>query len=100
MKRTLRGTKQEGGGRNGQPDFERAARMAEEMDPSLLGAMQDTINKYGSKSQGELLQELKNYKSTGMMDEKSLNDVAQKLMPMLTPEQQRRLFDVMGQLKR
>ena len=100
MKRTLRGTKQDGGAKNGRPDFERAARMAEEMDPSLLGTVQDTINKYGSKSQGELLQELKNYKNTGMMDDKSLNDVAQKLMPMLSPEQQRRLFDVMGQLKR
>lgn len=100
MKRTLKGSKTGGNAQKPPMDYEQAARMAQNLDQETMGNIQDTVNRYSGKSQGELLQELKNYKNSGMMDERELNNVAQKLMPMLTPEQQRRLFDVMGQLKK
>lgn len=100
MKRSLRGSKPGGGAQKPETNEERAAHIAQNMDPNTLNTIQDTINQYGGRSQSELLRELKNYKNAGHMDEGALDNVAQRLMPMLTPEQQRRLFDVMGQLKK
>ena len=100
MKRSLRGSKQGGDAQKPRMDEERAARMAQNMDADTMNTIQNAVNQYGGKSQSELLRELQNYKNSGMMDDGALDSVAQRLMPMLTAEQQRRLFDVMGQLKK
>ncbi len=101
MKRSLKGMKT---GENAQKsphlDYERAASMAQNVDAGILNNVQDALNQYGGKSRSELMRELKNFKSAGMIDEHSLGNVAEILMPMLTAEQQRRLFDVMGELKK
>lgn len=98
MKRTLKGTKSSA--QTPPMDNESVRRAAQNMDESTMGTIQDAINRYGGKSQDELMRELKNYRNSGGMDERDLENVAQKLMPMLTEEQQRRLFHVMGELKR
>ena len=99
MKRSLKGSKT-GGTQKPPMDYEEAVRMAQNMDQSTMNTIQDTVNKYGGKSQSELLRELKNCKKTGVMNDQELDNVAKQLIPMLSPEQQRRLFDVMGELKK
>ncbi len=99
MKRSLKGSKT-GGTQRPPVDYEEAVRMAQNMDQGTINTIQDTVNKYSGKSQSELLRELKNYKKSGGMNDQELDNVAQRLMPMLSPEQQRRLFDVMGELKK
>ncbi|HWS30670.1 MAG TPA: hypothetical protein VN512_11265 [Clostridia bacterium] len=99
MKRSLKGSKT-GGTQKPPMDYEEAVRMAQNMDQSTMNTIQDTVNKYGGKSPNELMRELRNCKQAGIMDNRELDNVAKRLMPMLTEEQQRRLFDVMGELKK
>lgn len=74
------------------------AEMLGQMDPNILGSMQNAVEHYSGKSDNELLQELRQYRAAGAFDDKALQDVAARLAPMLTPEQQQRLFSVMQQL--
>ena len=51
------------------------------------------------RSVRELMEELMRGKSSGMIDEAKLNDVAARIAPMLTPEQLSRLSAVMERLR-
>ena len=88
MKRDLRGY-----GRGEQrPNYESMAQNAmNSADPEQLKSMEDAMNYYGGKSEGELMEE--------MIDEAKLNDVAARIAPMLTPEQLSRLSAVMERLR-
>ena len=92
MKRDLRGY-----GRGEQrPNYESMAQNAmNSADPEQLKSMEDAMNYYGGKSEGELMRG----KSSGMIDEAKLNDVAARIAPMLTPEQLSRLSAVMERLR-
>ena len=92
MKRDLRGY-----GRGEQrPNYESMAQNAiNSADPEQLKSMEDAMNYYG----GELMEELMRGKSSGMIDEAKLNDVAARIAPMLTPEQLSRLSAVMERLR-
>jgi len=96
MKRDLRGY-----GRGEQhPNYESMAQNAmNSADPEQLKSMEDAMNYYGGKSEGELMEELMRGKSSGMIDEAKLNDVAARIAPMLTPEQLSRLSAVMERLR-
>ena len=87
MKKDLRGY-----GRGEQrPNYESMAQNAmNSADPEQLKSMEDAMNYYGGKSEG---------KSSGMIDEAKLNDVAARIAPMLTPEQLSRLSAVMERLR-
>ena len=91
MKRDLRGY-----GRGEQrPNYESMAQNAmNSADPEQLKSMEDAMNYYG-----ELMEELMRGKSSGMIDEAKLNDVAARIAPMLTPEQLSRLSAVMERLR-
>ncbi len=69
-----------------------------QVDPNAFGAMQNAVEHYSGRSDNELMQELRQYRSAGAFDDKALQDVAARLAPMLTPEQQQRLFSVIQQL--
>ena len=71
---------------------------AEQMGPENMDNIQEALNRYGGKSDEELLQELKGLKENGVVNDTALQDVAQKIAPMLSPEQQQRLMQVMRQL--
>ena len=96
MKRDLRGY-----GRGEQrPNYESMAQNAmNSADPEQLKSMEDAMNYYGGRSEGELMEELMRGKSSGMIDEAKLNDVAARIAPMLTPEQLSRLSAVMERLR-
>ena len=96
MKKDLRGY-----GRGEQrPNYESMAQNAmNSADPEQLKSMEDAMNYYGGKSEGELMEELMRGKSSGMIDEAKLNDVAARIAPMLTPEQLSRLSAVMERLR-
>ena len=66
MKRDLRGY-----GRGEQrPNYESMAQNAmNSADPEQLKSMEDAMNYYGGKSEGELMEELMRGKSSGMIDE-------------------------------
>ncbi len=69
-----------------------------QVDSNAFGAMQNAVEHYSGRSDNELMQELRQYRSAGAFDDKALQDVAARLAPMLTPEQQQRLFSVIQQL--
>ncbi len=93
MKRTLKGSK-------AQPlNMDEAARVAANLDQGTLGNIQDVVNRYGGKSDGELLNELRNARSSGAFNAEELENVARRITPMLSPEQQQKLLSVMQQLK-
>ena len=93
MKKDLRGY----GRREQRPNYESMAQNS--ADPEQLKSMEDAMNYYGGKSEGELMEELMRGKSSGMIDEAKLNDVAARIAPMLTPEQLSRLSAVMERLR-
>ena len=92
MKRTLRTSKS-------MPDMNEVKKAAEQIDPSMLGNVQNVVDKYGNKSEAELMQELTSAKQSGLIDPVALASVAGRIAPMLTPEQQQRLQSVLKQLQ-
>ncbi len=92
MKRTLRTSKPI-------PNMDEMKKAAEQADPNLLGNVQNVVDKYGNKSEAELMQELTAAKQSGLIDPAALSSVAEKIGPMLTPEQQQRLQSVLKQLQ-
>ncbi len=94
MKRTLRGCKS-----SGLPDLDELARQAQNLDPSQLQDVQQVVEQYKGKSEQELFAELRAARENGVIDPAELNGVAQKLAPMLTPDQKQRLFQVMQRLQ-
>ena len=92
MKRTLRTSKPI-------PNMEEMKKAAEQVDPSMLGNVQNVVDKYGGKSEAELMQELAAAKQSGLIDPAALASVAGRIAPMLTPEQQQRLQSVLKQLQ-
>ena len=99
MKRSIRDQKsrpnQAAQGRPGMQDQEA---LLKQVPPEKLGEMQDAVSQLSGKSQNELMQELRQCRAAGVFDDKALADVAARLAPMLTPEQQKRLFSVMREL--
>jgi len=93
MKRTLKGSRQPF------PNMENMKNAVQNADPDMMNNVQDAINKYGSKSEGELMGELINAKQSGLIDPNELAGVAQKIAPMLNEEQRQRLDSVLRQLK-
>lgn len=93
MKRTLKGSRQPF------PNMENMKNAVQNADPGMMNNVQDAINKYGSKSEGELMGELMNAKQSGLIDPNELAGVAQKIAPMLNEEQRQRLDSVLRQLK-
>lgn len=63
-----------------------------------LNDMQSAINHYSGKSDGDLMRDLKNM--TSGVDSRQLKDVQQKLSPMLTPQQQQKLSQILSQLNK
>ena len=92
MKRTLRTSKP-------MPNMEEMKKAAEQVDPNMLGNVQNVVDKYGGKSEAELMQELSAAKQSGLIDPAALASVAGHIAPMLTPEQQQRLQSVLKQLQ-
>ncbi len=92
MKRTLRTSKPI-------PNMDELKKAAQQADPSLLGDVQSVVDKYGGKSEAELMQELTAAKQSGLIDPDALRSVAGRITPMLTPEQQQRLQSVLNQLQ-
>lgn len=82
------------------PNYESMAQDAlNTADPQQLKNMEDAVSYYGGKSEGELMQELLRGKSSGLIDEAQLNDVAARIAPMLTGEQLARLNAVLDRLR-
>lgn len=96
MKRTLQGSK---GTKIPLPNMEDLNRMTENMDPSQYNEIQNIVERYSGKSESELMNELRSARQKGAIDANELAKVAQRLAPMLTPEQQQRLLQVMSQLQ-
>lgn len=68
------------------------------MNPDMMGNINEAVSRYGGKSETELMNELAGAKEHGLLDAAQLSDVAAKLAPMLTPEQRERLSAVLRQL--
>ncbi|MBR5292036.1 MAG: hypothetical protein IKU32_03875 [Clostridia bacterium] len=92
MKRTLRNSKP-------MPNMDEMKKAAEQIDPGMLGNVQNVVDKYGNKSEAELMQELAAAKQSGLIDPAALASVASRIAPMLSPDQQQRLQSVLKQLQ-
>lgn len=99
MKRTLQGSKSKKTPLPNIPNMENAGSILENADPAQINEIQNIMEHYGAKSESELMGELRQARQAGTIDPNELASVAQKLAPMLTPEQQQRLFYVMQQLQ-
>ncbi len=93
MKRSLRGSRQQP-----LPDMKDLEQTAQSIDPAMLSGVQSMVDKYGGKSEQELIGELAAAKRSGAIDPNELSAVAGKLAPMLTAEQKQRLESVLRQL--
>ncbi|MEA5059539.1 MAG: hypothetical protein EOM66_07700 [Clostridia bacterium] len=96
MKRTLQGSK---GTKTPLPNMDEINRMSQNVDPNQLNEVQNIVEHYSGKSETELMKELRSARQKGVINPNDLANVAQRLAPMLTPEQQQRLIQVMDQLK-
>ena len=78
-------------------------KLISQADPRTVNNIQRTIDTYSGRSDAELMGELKRMTGAQMRDGSLTPDgmdaVAAKLAPMLTPEQQRRMQQVLRQLK-
>ena len=87
----------------GMPTQEELARMAQSIDSNTAGNIQNIVNQYSGKSDNELLSELKRVtgeqKEAGQLDDNTMENVANRLSPMLNAQQRQRLQDVIRQLK-
>ena len=93
MKRSLRGSRQQP-----LPDMNNLNQTAQNIDPAMLNDVQSVVDKYGGKSEQELIGELAADKRSGIIDPNELASVAGKIAPMLTAEQKQRLESVLKQL--
>ena len=96
MKRSIRDYQEKPETQQPSQDSSGYAEMLGQLNP--LGSMQNAVEHYSGKNDSELLQELRQYRAAGAFDDKALQEVAARLAPMLTPEQQQRLFSVMQHL--
>ncbi len=92
MKRSF---KQTLGGRQGQPEAPaEGGEVRRDIEPLL--------KKYSGMSESELMRELKEatgrQKAEGRFDEASVKKGMDAIMPMLSDEQKKKLFDIMGML--
>ncbi len=96
MKRTLQGSKST---KTPLPNTDTMNQPVQNADPNQINEIQNIMNHYGGKSETELMDELRQARQAGAIDPNELANVAQRLAPMLTPEQQQRLLYVMQQLQ-
>lgn len=77
--------------------------LAGQADPAMINSVQKTIDAYSGKSESELMNELKRITgaqmNAGQLTPEGMDAVAQKLSPMLTPQQRARMQAVLRQLK-
>lgn len=98
MKRSIRDYQEKPETQQPSQDSSGYAEMLGQLNPNALGSMQNAVEHYSGKNDNELLQELRQYRAAGAFDDKALQEVETRLAPMLTPEQQQRLFSVMQHL--
>ena len=91
MKRSIRDYQEKPETQQPSQDSSGYAEMLGQLNPNALGSMQNAVEHYSGKNDNELLQELRQYRAAGAFDDKALQEVAARLAPMLTPEQQQRI---------
>ena len=96
MKKNLRGMKQN----LSQDDLQRIAQQA---DPTAVHSVQKVVDQYQVKIEAELLHELQrmtgSQRATGNLDDARMQQIAGMISPMLTPEQQQRMAQILNNLK-
>lgn len=101
MARNLKSFRRNNGGAAGREKAEMSANGAE-LSGERLANIESMMNEYGGKSEGELMDELMRVtaqqKREGSFDADAMRRTASSLMPMLTPEQQRKLNAIMSRL--
>ena len=76
------------------------ARQLEGIDPASVEQVQRTVAQYQGKSEGELYDELRRKVNDGNVSQARINEVAEKLIPLLDAGQQRRLREIISNIKR
>lgn len=80
-----------------------AQKILSQADPRTVNSIQQTIDAYAGKSETELMGELRRMTDaqlrSGSLTPNGMDAMVAKLAPMLTPEQQRRMQQVLRQLK-
>lgn len=82
---------------------EELKKLTSEADPRMITSVQHTVEAYSGKSEAELMSELKRMTgaemSSGALTPEGMDAVADKLSPMLTPQQRKKMQEVLRQLK-
>ena len=82
MKRSLRGSRQQP-----LPDMNNLNQTAQNIDPAMLNDVQSVVDKYGGKSEQELIGELAAAKRSGIIDPNELASVAGRQPSQAAPLQ-------------
>lgn len=109
MAKNLKAFRKGGAGeqRSGQTSNGEKSSIGAQTDPAQLDSAQragieSMMDKYGGKSEAELMDELmrmtSHQKQNGAFDAAAMQKTAQSIMPMLTPEQQQKLIGIMNAL--
>lgn len=107
MKRDLKGMKNNKARNMNPKELENMARnpdpsMIKDFDPDLVSSVQDAVNHYSQKSEGELFDELKkmtdDQKRQGKLSSTDIENAAARIAPMLTAEQQKKMQSILRKL--
>ncbi len=97
MKRSLSGMKRQ----QGVPPRQETAAEPETAPKQEANqqALRETVEHYGKKSKAELFDELKRITGETGMDARHMDALAQQIAPMLSKEQQQRMYEVVEKLR-
>ncbi len=69
------------------------------IDAQSVQDAQSAIEHYSGMNEGQLMNELLNFRQSGAMDDRSLQEMTQTVSPMLNDEQKKRLDALIRQLR-
>lgn len=80
------------------------AKMAAKVDPNAVRQVQQAVEQYQGKSEGEMMADLQAMvgaeRAAGTLDNARIDSIAALLSPMLDSAQQQRMQSIMRQLKK
>jgi len=95
MQKSLRGMKQA-------LDEKEMQRLVQQADPAAVDAVQDTIEQYRGKSEGELMEDLRRMigqqRAQGILTDEKMQQMLNTIAPMLNAGQQQKMAQILGRL--
>ena len=83
-------------------DEKEMQRLVQQADPAAVDAVQDTIEQYRGKSEGELMEDLRRMigqqRAQGILTDEKMQQMLNTIAPMLNAGQQQKMAQILGRL--